>query len=183
MKIHPTLLQNSYVIELEPFIDERGKFIRLFCQNELQEIHQGKSIQQINYSLTVKKGAVRGMHFQYPPAAEVKLVHCIRGKVFDVIIDLRKESPTFLNWHSEILSEENKKMLYIPEGCAHGFQTLEENCEMLYFHTEFYSPSHEGGIRYNEPAIKIQWPLEPADISKRDDNHPLLNKDFSGIAL
>ena len=121
------------------------------------------------------------MHFQHPPKAEVKMVRCIRGSVFDAIIDLRKDSKTFLQWHSEILSAENMKMLYIPKGFAHGFQTLEGNCEMLYLHTEVYSPLHEGGIRYNDPTIGIQWPLEIAEISQKDKSYDMLLHDFTGI--
>jgi dTDP-4-dehydrorhamnose 3,5-epimerase len=183
MKYSPTPLKNAWVVEAEPIFDHRGNFVRFFCQNELREIHQGKPIAQMNYSITVKKGAVRGMHFQHPPKATTKLVRCLRGSVFDVIVDLRQNSPTFLQWHGELLSGENMKMLYIPEGFAHGFQNLEENCEMLYLHTEFYSPPHEGGIRYDDPKIEIKWPLETSEISERDQSHPLLAPDFSGIIL
>ena len=121
------------------------------------------------------------MHFQYPPKAEVKLVRCLRGSIFDVIVDLRRDSKTFLQWYGKKLSGENMMMLYVPEGCAHGFQTLEDNCEMLYLHTEFYSPSHEGGLRYNDPKIGIQWPLEVTEISRRDESYPLLPPDFAGV--
>ena len=164
-------------------MDDRGLFARVFCQNELLNILHGKNIVQINHSLTKQKGAFRGMHSQYPPKAEIKIVKCLRGSVFDVIIDLRKGSPTFLKWHEEILSSENMKMMYIPEGFAHGFQTLEENCELLYLHTEFYSPKHEGGVRYNDPKVGIKWPLEVRDISERDKKHPLLAEDFQGIEI
>jgi dTDP-4-dehydrorhamnose 3,5-epimerase len=181
MKIKPTPLQDAFVIEPEPVTDDRGLFTRVFCQNEVQSILQGKNIVQINHSTTRQKGAVRGMHFQYPPKAETKMVKCLRGSVFDVIIDLRKDSPAFLKWHGEILSSENMKMMYIPEGFAHGFQTMEGNCELLYLHTEFYSPEHEGGVRYNDPKIGIKWPLEVTDVSERDKNHPLLAEDFLGI--
>ena len=178
MKIKPTPLQDAFIIELEPVTDDRGLFTRVFCQQELRNILHDKNIVQINHSLTRQKGALRGMHFQYSPKSEIKMVKCLRGSVFDVIIDLRKGSPTFLKWHGEVLSAKNMKMMYIPEGFAHGFQTMEGNCELLYLHTEFYSPEHEGGVRYNDPKIGIKWPLGVTDISERDKNHPLLGEDF-----
>lgn len=181
MKIKQTPLQDASIIEPEPFEDNRGLFTRVFCQQELQRILHNKNIVQINHSITKQKSAIRGMHFQYPPKAEIKMVKCLRGSVFDVIIDLRKGSPTFLKWHGETLSSKNMKMLYIPEGFAHGFQTLEENSELLYLHTEFYSPEHEGGVRYNDIAINISWPLDVKDISEKDRNYPLLSQDFEGI--
>jgi len=183
MKIKQTPLQNAFVIEPEPFTDDRGLFARVFCKQELQSILHGKNIVQVNHSMTRQKGAIRGMHFQLPPMAEIKMVKCLHGSVFDVIVDLRKLSSTFGKWHGEILSSDNMKMMYIPEGFAHGFQTLEQDCELIYLHTEFYSPEHEGGVRYNDPKIGIKWPLETTDISERDKNHPLLGEDFSGIVF
>lgn len=183
MKFHDTSLKDAYIIEPEPFADHRGKFSRIFCRKELEQIGLQKEIVQINHSLTVQKGAVRGMHFQNPPKAEIKFVKCIRGAVFDVVTDLRHDSPTMLQWHGEVLTAENMKMMIVPEGFAHGFQTLEENCELLYFHTEFYSPEHEGGVRYDDPAVNISWPLEVTDVSERDQNHPLLSQNFKGIVL
>ncbi len=174
-------IANAYIIEPEPFEDARGRFSRVFCQNELRNILRDKNIVQINHSLTRQKGAIRGMHFQRPPKAEIKMVKCLYGSVFDVIIDLRKASPTFLKWHGETLTSKNMKMMYVPEGFAHGFQTLEEYCELLYLHTEFYSSEYEGVVRYNDPLINIQWPLEVTDISEKDKKHPLLRQDFSGI--
>jgi len=132
MKIKQTSLQDAFIIEPEPFKDNRGIFARCFCQRELQNMLHGNNIVQINHSLTKQKGAIRGMHFQYPPKAETKMVKCLRGSVFDVMVDLRQESSTFLKWHGEILSAENIKMMFIPEGFAHGFQALEENTELLY---------------------------------------------------
>jgi dTDP-4-dehydrorhamnose 3,5-epimerase len=123
------------------------------------------------------------MHFQYSPKAEIKMIKCMRGSVYDVIIDLRQDSSTFLKWYGEVLSAENMKMMYVPEGFAHGFQTLEENCELLYLHTEFYSPEHEGGVRYNDPKLEIKWPLEVTDISEKDRKYSLLGEDFEGIVL
>lgn len=183
MKIKQTLLKDAFVIEPEPFEDTRGMFSRIFCKKEFQAVGFVKDIVQVNQSITRQKGAIRGMHFQQPPMSEIKMVKCLRGSVFDVMIDLRKNSSTFLKWYGEILSAENMKMMYIPEGFAHGFQTLEENCELLYLHTEFYSPEHEGGLRYNDPKIEIKWPFEATDISKRDRNHPLLSSEFKGMEL
>ena len=183
MKINKLSLKNAYVLEPEPFSDHRGKFVRIYCYKELQHIGHSKPIVQINHSLSRQKGAVRGMHFQYPQKAETKIIKCVCGSVFDVIIDLRRGSSTFLQWHGEVLSAENMKMMYVPEGFAHGFQVLEENTELLYSHTEFYSPEHEGGVRYDDPVINISWPLEVTDISEKDQSHPLLSKDFAGIDL
>ena len=181
MNIVKISLQDAYIFEPVPFADHRGNFARIFCQQELQHILHDKNIVQINHSLTRQKGALRGMHFQYPPKAEIKMVKCLRGSVFDVMIDLRRDSSTFLKWHGEVLSAENMKMIYIPEGFAHGFQTMEENCELLYLHTEFYSPEHEAGVRYNDPKIGIKWPLKVTEISDKDERYPLLTQDFGGI--
>ena len=183
MKIKQTPLQGAFIIEPEPFMDDRGLIARVFCQNELRNILHDNTIVQINHSLTKQRGALRGMHFQYPPKAEIKMVRCLSGSVFDVIMDLHKGSSTFLKWHGEILSVKNMKIIYIPEGFAHGFQTLEENCELLYLHTEFYTPDYEGGVRYNDPMFNVAWPLEITDISKKDRNHPLLSGDFEGIVF
>ena len=183
MKIIHTPLQDAFIIEPEAIMDDRGLFTRVFCQNELRFIFRDNNIVQINHSLTKQRGALRGMHFQYPPRAEIKIVKCLNGSVFDVIIDLHKGSPTFLEWYGEILSTKNMKMIYIPKGFAHGFQTLEDNCELLYLHTEFYSPGHEGGIRYDDPMVNVSWPLRITDISEKDRNHPLLSRDFEGIDL
>ena len=155
----------------------------MFCQQELGQLLERRSIVQINHSLTVRKGTIRGLHFQSPPKAEKKFVRCLRGSVFDVAVDLRYGSPTFLKWHGERLSEENMKTMYVPEGFAHGFQTLDENTELMYLHTEYYSPEHEGAVRYDEPMISIAWPLESTDISDRDRSHELLRDGFKGIVL
>ena len=183
MKFSPLPFADTFVIQLEPYADERGMFTRLFCWDEVKQIKHHKQIVQINQSLTKKRGAVRGMHFQYPPKAEIKMVKCLRGSVLDVIIDLRNSSATLLNWHGELLSAKNQKMMYIPEGFAHGFQTLEENTELLYLHTEFYDPNYEGGIGFNDPVLNIAWPLKVTEISKKDQNYVLLTKDFEGFVL
>ena len=183
MKILENPLQNAFVLQVEPYVDHRGKFARMYCQNELKQIGHYKQIVQINHSLTRKRGAIRGMHFQNPPKTEIKMVRCLRGSVFDVIVDLRCDSDTLLQWYGEILSDDNLKMMYVPEGFAHGFQTLEESTELLYLHTEFYSPEHEGGVRYNDPRLNISWPLEVTEVSQKDQEYPLLSNDFEGIIL
>ncbi len=181
MKFVETNLKGLYIIDLETIQDDRGKFQRIFCMDEFNQIHHEKKIVQINHSLTKKKGAVRGLHFQYPPKAEIKIITCLSGSVFDVAVDIRKDSPTYLKWHGEILASENEKMIYIPEGFAHGFQTLNEDSELLYLHTEFYSPEHEGGIRFDDPKINVEWPLEITMVSNRDKQFKLLDKSFKGL--
>ena len=183
MKFTETPLKGSFIVGLEPFSDERGWFARTFCKNEFQQIGHDKEWVQLNHSVTYKKASIRGMHFQYPPHSEIKMVRCISGAIYDVIIDLRNGSPSFLRWFGAELSAANKKMLYIPEGFAHGFQTLEENCELIYHHTSFYTPGAEGGIRYDDPQVGIDWKLPVTDISERDKNHPALNGTFTGIKL
>ncbi len=181
MKFTELPLKGAYVVEPKPFEDQRGMFSRIFCEIEFKEIYHSKKLVQINHSLTNRKGAIRGLHYQNPPMTETKMVKCLRGSVYDVIIDLRKESDTFLKWHGEILSSENRCMLYIPEGFAHGFQTLEANCELLYFHTKFYSPDYEEAVRFDDPRVGIKWPLDATEISEKDKNHPLLSGNFAGI--
>lgn len=181
MTFTPTILQGSYAIDLEPFNDERGWFARFYCKDEFKEIGHDKEWVQLNHSVTYKKGALRGMHFQIAPYRETKMVRCISGAVYDVILDLRKDSETFLKWFGIELSADNKKMLYIPEGFAHGFQCLSSDCQLIYFHTEFYHPGAEGGIRYNDPIVGIEWPLEITAVSQRDKQHPLLDENFKGI--
>lgn len=183
MNFNSLPLQDTYTIEPNHYEDHRGRFSRLFCQEELKKIGHHKPIVQINHSLTKQKGTVRGMHYQKPPKVEIKMVQCLKGEVFDVIVDLRKESPTFLKWHGEILSPKNAKIMYIPEGFAHGFQVLESDSELLYFHTEFYDSLYEAGIRYNDPKINITWLLEPVNISEKDQNYPLLTSIFEGVTI
>ncbi|NOT52323.1 MAG: dTDP-4-dehydrorhamnose 3,5-epimerase [Chitinophagaceae bacterium] len=177
----PTSLAGSYVIDLETTSDERGWFARYYCKKEFEKIGHTKEWVQMNHSFTAKKATIRGMHFQLHPYKEIKMLRCIAGSVYDVIIDLRKDSETFLQWAGVELSAANKKMLYIPEGFAHGFQCLEDNCELIYHHSEFYNPDAESGIRYNDPAITIKWPLPVTVLSPRDENHSLLTENFKGI--
>ena len=155
--------------------------MRLFCEPTLAEFIKPRRILQINHSKTNCLGAIRGLHFQRNSSAEMKLVRCLAGKVWDVAVDLRTNSPTFLQWHGEELSPLNRSMMIIPEGFAHGFQVLEPASQMLYLHTELYNAEHESGIRFDDPAIDIQWPLTTTDISARDLNHPLLDSTFEGL--
>lgn len=181
MKIIETPIAGVHVIETAPIADNRGSFARWFCAGELSSLLGSRTIVQINHSKTVKIGSIRGMHFQKPPHGEMKLVRCLRGRVWDVALDLRAGSPTFLQWHAAELSAENGLMMVIPEGCAHGFQVLEANSELLYLHTAFYEPSSEGGVNYADPLAAIKWPLPPAEMSSRDAHYPLLNAMFKGI--
>jgi len=181
MKFTPTSLLGSYVVDLNPYQDERGWFARYFCKQEFEGIGHSKEWVQMNHSVTYKKASIRGMHYQLAPFREIKLVRCVAGSVFDVIVDLRKDSSTFLQWFGQELSAENKKMLYIPEGFAHGFQSLSENCELLYHHSEYYTPGSEGGIRFDDPLVKIQWPLPVTVLSDRDAAHPYLDDQFKGL--
>lgn len=168
-------------MERRPLGDTRGFFERFFCTEELREIFQARRIEQINHTLTAQAGTVRGLHFQFPPDAEMKVVSCVRGEVFDVAVDLRKGSPTFLKWHGEILSESNHRTLIIPEGFAHGFQTLTDNCEMFYLHTMPYRQSNEGAVNCADPKVGVEWPLPISQLSERDRNHPFLDDSFKGI--
>jgi len=174
-------LKGSYTIKLDVFADDRGWFARTFCKKEFESIGHDKEWVQMNHSFTNEKGSIRGMHFQMPPFGEIKMVRCIAGAVYDVIVDLRKDSATFLQWAGIELSATNKKMIYIPEGFAHGFQTLSDNCELIYHHSQFYTPGVEAGIKYNDQLINIEWPLPLTNISTRDNQHPLLDTNFKGI--
>jgi dTDP-4-dehydrorhamnose 3,5-epimerase len=176
-----TILNGSYVIELNVFTDERGWFARTYCKNEFSAIGHHDEWVQMNNSFTKSKGTIRGMHFQLPPFSEIKLVRCIAGAVYDVIIDLRVSSATFLQSFGVELSAQNKKMIYIPAGFAHGFQALSNDCELIYHHSQFYTTGAEGGIKYNDPKINISWPLAVTNISERDNQHNLLDENFKGI--
>lgn len=183
MKFFHTFLKDVYIIEPEPFKDHRGMFSRVFCREEMSAVGCTKTIDQVNHSVTMREGSIRGMHYQIPPKAEIKIVKCIRGAVYDVVIDLREGSITFLKWFGQVLSEENMKMMYVPEGFAHGFQVLLPESELLYFHTAPYSPEYQRAVRYNDPLVNITWPQKVADVSENDQNHPLLVKDFQGICF
>ena len=183
MKLNKTSLHGVSEIEIETLQDDRGEFSRIYCDEKLREILNGKSIKQINRSMTRKVGAIRGMHFQYAPYAEIKIVRCLKGRVFDVAVDLRANSPTFLKWVGIELSPKNNNAIVIPEGCAHGFQVLDEDSELLYLHSAPYTPIAEGAVRFDEPLVGISWPITPTEVSQRDLSHPYLDNVFKGISL
>jgi dTDP-4-dehydrorhamnose 3,5-epimerase len=183
MKFQEAKLKDCYLIDLDKHEDQRGSLNRIFCQKTLSPLLKGKSIRQINRTFTRKEGTVRGLHFQKLPFAEIKIVSCIKGEVWDVAVDLRKGSPTFLHYCTVNLSENNPQCFFIPEGFAHGFQTLTPNCEMLYFHTEDYNIDAEGAINSADPLISIKWPKFITEKSERDSNHPMLDKNFPGIEI
>lgn len=172
MKFIETRLPRAYVIELEKREDERGFFCRTWCKREFAEHGLVDWIVQTNLSHNKRKGTLRGMHYQVEPRSEVKIVRCTRGAIFDVIIDLRPNSPTYMQWIGVELSSDNHKMLYVPESFAHGFQTLDDNTEVVYQVSEFYTPDAERGIRYDDPAFDIRWPLAVAVISDKDRRWP-----------
>jgi len=183
MKMLSTRIEGISVVDTTPFNDQRGTFVRFYCENDLSAAIGERRIVQINLSRTHAVGAVRGLHFQRPPHAEMKLIRCLKGKVWDVAVDLRAGSSTFMQWHAEELSPENARMVVIPEGCAHGFQVLEEDSELLYLHTALYAPEFEGGTLFSDPRLNISWPIPVADISERDRKHPLMTPDFSGLKV
>lgn len=177
----PLKLKEAYSIDLQSFTDVRGWFSRTYCKNEFAAIGHTAEWVQMNHSFTISKASIRGLHYQLPPHEEIKLIRCIAGSVLDVIVDLRKDSPTFLQWEMIELSAVNRKMIYIPAGFAHGFQTLTDNCELLYHHSAFYTPEAERAIRFDDPRLGIPWPLPAAAVSERDLSHPLLTDNFKGI--
>ncbi|MGE4239665.1 dTDP-4-dehydrorhamnose 3,5-epimerase [Ramlibacter sp.] len=179
--ITDTPLASLKVIERRRLQDDRGFLSRLFCGEELGAAGWHAPIAQINHTLTRRRGALRGMHFQQAPHAEMKLVNCIRGEVFDVAVDLRAGSPTFLRWHAERLSPDNGRAMLIPEGFAHGFQALTDDCELVYLHSHAYVPSSEGGVNAQEPRIGIEWPLPVTDQSDRDRGFALLSAAYPGL--
>lgn len=167
----PTPLAGSYLIDLEKRGDDRGFFARAFCEREFATHELVTRFVQVNNSLSATKGTLRGMHYQLAPKAETKLVRCIRGSLFDVILDLRRESPTFGQSFGAELSAENRRMMYVPKGFAHGFITLAEDTEAFYFADEFYAPEHERGVRWDDPRFNIKWPSAPAVLSDKDAGH------------
>ena len=175
MKFIETTLKGAYIIEMERQNDERGFFARAFCKNEFSAIGLDSNIVQVNNSFSAKKGTLRGMHYQLDPKSEDKMVRCISGAVFDVIIDLRQGSDSYCHWIGIELNAENRKSLFVPKGFAHGYVSLVANTEILYMSTEFYSPIYERGIRWNDPLFKIDWLIEPLIISGKDRNHPDFN--------
>lgn len=172
MKVQSTAIHGCKVITPELLGDERGFFARALCVQELSRHGVCTSVVQVNNSFNARAGTLRGMHYQLPPCAEDKMVRCIRGSLFDVALDMRPDSSTFGQWFGVELSAENRKMLFVPQGCAHGFMTLQDDTELLYFVSEFYAPEHERAVRYDDPRFAIRWPMAPSVISDKDRNAP-----------
>jgi len=181
MIFEETKLKGAYVVSLNPLSDARGGFARTFCKKEFEQIGHKKEFVQMNHSWNKNKGTVRGMHYQIPPFQEIKLIRCVRGSVLDVIVDLRKYSPTFLQHVTVELSAENKKMIYVPEDFAHGFQALEDDSELIYHHTEYYTPDADRGLRFDDPALNIKWPLPTVMVSDKDKSYKLIDNTFKGM--
>jgi len=181
MIFHQTPLAGAFTVELERRGDERGFFARFFCEREFAAANCETRFVQINNSLSAKKGTLRGLHYQLAPSAEVKVIRCLRGALFDVIVDLRPNSPTFGKSFGAELTAENRLMLYVPRGFAHGLLTLEDDTEALYLVSEYYAPESERGLRWNDPKFEIDWPLVPVEISAKDAAWPDFNPQFHGI--
>lgn len=176
-------LQGLYVIRPRILQDNRGLFARTFCKNEFATIGFQQEFVQFNHSFNTTKGTLRGMHFQHPPYAETKLIRCIQGEAYDVAVDLRRDSPTYLQHFGVVLSAENMYSILIPEGFAHGFQTLADNTILIYHHTQFYTPQADAGIRHDDPALRIDWPLPILNLSEKDKNYPLIDISFNDITI
>jgi len=172
MQLENTTIQDAYLIKPEKRVDERGFFARLYCIKELQDKKVAFNIAQVNTSFCKFKGTLRGLHFQKAPYSEAKLLRCTQGSVFDVIIDLRSDSSTYLNWYGVELSEDNDWMIFVPKGCAHGFLSLKDDTMVTYMVDAPYHPAAEGGIRFNDPYFKIDWPISVSNISEKDQNIP-----------
>ncbi len=181
MDIIPTSIAGAFEVRHDVRSDGRGRFRRQYCEREFGAAGLNTRWVQINHSVTLGRGSVRGMHFQHPPAAEAKLVSCPVGRAFDVAVDLRSGSPTFLRWAAVELAETSS--FYLPEGCAHGFQALTDEVHLIYQHSAYYAPETEDGVRFDDPAIGIEWPLPIGTMSGRDSSFALIDADFKGIAL
>ena len=181
MDIIPTSIPGAFEIRHDVRSDGRGRFRRQYCEREFAAAGLNTRWVQVNHSVTLGRGSVRGMHFQHPPAAEAKLVSCPVGRAFDVVVDLRSGSSSFLQWVAVELDETSS--LYLPEGCAHGFQTLTDEVHLIYQHSAYYAPKTEGGVRFDDPAIGIEWPLPIGTMSDRDDSFALIDDEFRGVHL
>lgn len=179
MKFTEQKINGVYLIEPEPYKDERGMLRRHYCKNEFSNYDLLNEIKQTNISENKKKYTLRGFHFQYPPHGENKVLSCIKGSIYDIVVDLRKNSETFSKWQSFEISEKNRLGLYVPIGCANAYLTLTDNTWILYYHSEYFSPGNEGSIRYNDPYFKFIWPAEPKVISGKDSNLPDFNLNSS----
>lgn len=178
-----TSIENLFTLQTSRIEDDRGYLSRLFCSEEMREFGWSAPILQVNYTQTLSKGTVRGFHFQNPPYAEYKYVRCTKGKVYDVALDLRGESKTFLQTHAQVLSEDNDICFLIPPGVGHGFQSLTDNAELLYMHSQLYSPEYDDGVNPLDPRITANWPLEISSMSEKDRNRPYLLTTYKGVRL
>ena len=183
MKFHKTPLQDARLIELERRGDDRGFFARLFCEREFESAGLTTRFAQANNSLSAKRGTLRGLHYQLAPAAEVKVVRCIRGALFDLILDLRPDSPTFGRSFGAELNDDNRLMMYVPRGFAHAILTLADDTEAIYLVSEFYSPQDERGVRWNDPRFDLRWPTQPVEVSPKDASWPDFDPAFHGVEL
>lgn len=181
MKFNPTPLKDAFTIDLEKRGDDRGFFARFFCEREFADHGCETRFVQANNSLSGKRGTLRGLHYQLAPAAEVKVVRCIRGALWDVIIDIRPDSPSYSKWFGAELSAENRRMMYVPRGFAHAILTLTDDAEALYMVSDFYAPQEERGIRWNDPHFGVEWPIEPVEISGKDAVWPDFDPSFHGV--
>lgn len=180
-QVRETPLAGLLDLERRRLSDSRGFLSRLFCGAEFEALGWQHPVAQINHSFTLRKGTIRGMHFQFPPHGEMKLVSCLRGEVWDVAVDIRADSPTFLRWYGAVLSAENCRALLIPEGFAHGFQALQPESELLYCHSAPYVAGSEGGLDPLDPQLAITWPLPVTELSDRDRSQPFIHSDFTGV--
>jgi dTDP-4-dehydrorhamnose 3,5-epimerase len=171
MKFYEQNLPGVYLIEAEPFADNRGVFHRNFCPAEYEKRGLFTQIRQTNLSENYKAYTLRGFHFQHPPKQEAKILNCVKGAIYDIVVDLRPDSPTYLKWQSFELSAESRTNLYVPQGCANAWMTLKDDSWIFYYHSEFYSPGFEGGIRYNDPFFNFKWPRQPEVISEKDHKY------------
>lgn len=181
MKVYRTPLYGARLLEPERRGDDRGFFARLYCEREFAQVGLCSNVAQINDSLNVKTGTLRGLHYQMPPDAEVKIVRCIKGALYDVILDLRPDSPSYSKWFGAEINEDNRLMMYVPQGCAHGFITLQENTEVLYMANACHSLASERGIRYSDPAFEIKWPITPITISEKDQSWRDFDLEWHGV--
>lgn len=181
LKLIELPLAGLFCLQHQVHEDPRGRFARLFCEGSLAAFGQAFHVRQINHSRTCEVGTVRGLHFQRAPQAEAKLISCLRGEVWDVAVDIRQDSPTYLHWHAEHLVAGDGRSLLLPPGFAHGFQALSADAELLYLHSADYAPEHEGGLRATDPRLAISWPFPVANLSARDALHPLVAEGFQGV--
>ena len=181
MKFEKTKIEGLLILSVNEFNDDRGSFFRTFCKKEF--LNQGLDIDfvQMNHSINKKAGTFRGFHFQKKPSSDAKLIRCVSGKVLDILVDLRKDSHTFLDHVKIELSALNQKIIYVPEGVAHGFISLEDNSQLIYHHTAYYDPNSEGSVNLNDPRLGLELPIPVKRISKKDLNTPFLNSNFNGI--